>query len=218
MTIRVLVADDHVPTRSEIRRALELDPRFTVCGEASDAAAAVELARRRIPHVCVLDISMPGNGIAAAYEITGRLPQTRVLMLTVSDDDDDLFAALRAGASGYLLKDTDADRLADLVAAVAEGESVLSPALVARVLDAFRDRSPRRRRILVRDPSAQELTSREWEVLELLRQGLSTRDIGSRLVLSDATVRSHVANILRKLRVPDRDSLLELFPATDRSP
>ena len=213
MTIRVLVADDHVPTRSEIRRALELDPRFTVCGEASDAAAAVELARRRVPHVCVLDINMPGNGIAAAYEITGRLPETRVLMLTVSDDDDDLFAALRAGASGYLLKDSDTDRLPDLVAAVAEGESVLSPGLVARVLDAFRDRSPRRRRILVRDPSAQELTSREWEVLELLRQGLSTRDIGGRLVLSDATVRSHVANILRKLRVPDRESLLDLFPS-----
>jgi DNA-binding NarL/FixJ family response regulator len=210
--IRVLVADDHVPTRVEIRRVLEVDPRFAICAEASDAAAAVELARRRIPHVCILDINMPGNGIAAAYEITARLPETRVLMLTVSDDDEDLFAALRAGASGYVLKDADANRIPGLVAAVAAGESVLSPSLVARVLDAFRDRSPRRRSILVRDPNAQELTSREWEVLELLRQGLSTRDIGSRLVLSDATVRSHVANVLRKLRVPDRESLLQLFP------
>jgi DNA-binding NarL/FixJ family response regulator len=210
--IRVLVADDHVPTRVEIRTALEADGRFAICGEVSDAAAAVELARRRLPQVCILDINMPGGGIAAAYEITSRLPQTSVVMLTVSDEDEDLFAALRAGASGYLLKDADTGRLAELVAAVAEGESVLSPALVARVLDAFRDRSPRRRRILVRDPNAPELTSREWEVLELLRQGLSTREIGSRLVLSDATVRSHVANVLRKLRVPDRETLLRLFP------
>ncbi len=209
--IRVLVADDHVPTRVEIRKALEDDGRFTVCGEASNAASAVELARRRIPHVCILDINMPGNGIAAAHEITARLPQTRVLMLTVSNDDEDLFAALRAGASGYLLKDAGTDRIATLVAAVAEGESVLSPPLVARVVDAFRDRSPRRRRILVNDPSAQELTSREWEVLELLRNGLSTREIGARLVLSDATVRSHVANVLRKLRVPDRETLLRTF-------
>ncbi|HSL63620.1 MAG TPA: response regulator transcription factor, partial [Gaiellaceae bacterium] len=104
MTPRVLLADDHPPTREDIRRTLESDGRFEVCAVAADAAGAVDAATRERPDLCVLDIRMPGNGIAAAWEITARLPETKVVMLTVSRDDDDLLAALRAGASGYLLK------------------------------------------------------------------------------------------------------------------
>src|SRR5581483_3733190 len=109
--IRVLIADDHEPTRRDVRRTLERDGRFDVCGEAADAAAAVSLALRRHPDLVLLDVSMPGDGLSALWEITARLPGTRVLMLTVSEDDEHLFAALRGGASGYLLKDIDPRRL-----------------------------------------------------------------------------------------------------------
>lgn len=207
---RVLVADDHAPTRADIREALEGDPRFEVCALVGDAAAAVDAAIRERPDLCVLDIMMPGNGIAAVWEITARLPETKVVMLTVSRDDDHLFAALRAGASGYLLKDTDPARLPHALADVLAGETAIPRSLVARLLGEFRDRGPRRRSLL-QDETAAQLTSREWQVLELLRQDLSTAEIARKLVVSQATVRSHVAAVLRKLRVPDRESAIRLF-------
>jgi DNA-binding NarL/FixJ family response regulator len=207
---RVLIADDHAPTREDIRLALE-EASFAVCAEASDAPSAVELALRKHPHICLLDIRMPGNGIAAAWEITSRLPETKVVMLTVSRDDNDLFAALRAGASGYLLKDLAPGDLPDALRRVFEGEVAMTPSLVLRVVQEFRDRGSRRRQLLFRQQPGENLTSREWQVLELLRQGSSTADIAERLTLSQATVRTHVAAILRKLRVPDREALLALF-------
>ena len=207
---RVLVADDHAPTRQHVRRMLGAQPDFEVCGEAADAAGAVATAVREAPDLCLLDIRMPGNGIAAAWEITGRLPKTRVVMLTVSRDDGDLFAALRAGASGYLLKDVDPSSLGDQLRTVMAGEAALPRGLVTRLVLEFRDRSPRRRTIIAGDDQP-PLTSREWEVLELLRQGATTQQIADRLSLSQATVRSHVAAILRKLRVPDRDSAIRLL-------
>lgn len=207
---RVLLADDHAPTRADIRAALEQDERFCVCAEVADAASAIEASLEARPDLCLLDIRMPGNGIAAAWEISARLPETHIVMLTVSRDDRDLFGALRAGASGYLLKDVDPARLPDSLHDVLRGEAALPGALVARVIEEFRDRSPRRRRI-VSDELGQQLTSREWEVLDLLRRGLSTAEIARRLVLSQATVRSHVAAILRKLRVPDRAAAVRLF-------
>jgi DNA-binding NarL/FixJ family response regulator len=210
--VRVLVADDHAPTREDIRRTLENEAEFAVCAEASDAPSAVEVALRKRPDICLLDIRMPGNGVAAAWEITSRLPETKVVMLTVSRDDDDLFAALRAGAAGYLLKDLAPGELPQALRRVREGEVAMTPALVLRVVEEFRDRSSRRRQLLTRQPG-EDLTSREWQVLELLRQGLSTAAIAERLTLSQATVRSHVASILRKLRVRDRDALLALFRA-----
>jgi DNA-binding NarL/FixJ family response regulator len=212
VTARVLLADDHAPTRDDIRRTLESDGRFEVCATVSDAAEAVEAAARERPDLCLLDIRMPGSGIAAAWEITARLPATKVVMLTVSRDDDDLFAALRAGASGYLLKDTDPARLAPALQDVLAGEAAIPRSLVARLVGEFRDRGPRRRAVLASEP----LTSREWEVLELLRREHSTAEIAARLVLTPATVRSHVAAILRKLRVPDRASLVRLFDASPR--
>jgi DNA-binding NarL/FixJ family response regulator len=208
--VRVLIADDHVPTRDDIRRALEADERYAVCAEAGDAPLAIEAAVRESPDLCILDVHMPGGGVAAAWEISSRLPQTRIVMLTVSSDDADLFASLRAGASGYLLKDMDPAHLPDALGDVLNGEAALPPSLVARVINEFRDRSPRRRTVL--PPIGFEaLTSREWQVLDLLRQGLSTAAIARRLVLSPVTVRSHVNNILRKVRAPSREALLREF-------
>jgi len=207
---RVLIADDHAPTRAQVRELLDTEDDFAVCAEASDAPGAVVAAVREVPDLCLLDIRMPGSGIAAAWEITSRLPHSRVVMLTVSRDDGDLFAALRAGASGYLLKDVDPGRLAEELRAVLAGDAAMPRGLVTRLVSEFRDRSPRRRRIIA-GPDAPALTSREWEILDLLRQGASTADIADRLTISRATVRSHVAGILRKLRVPDRDSAVRLL-------
>jgi DNA-binding NarL/FixJ family response regulator len=207
---RVLLADDHEPTRSEIRGALDQDDRFTVCAEVGDAAAAVDAAIRLRPDVCLLDVRMPGNGIAAAWEITGRLPEARVVMLTASDEERDLFDALRAGAAGYLLKGLTSEELVDALEHVVCGMAALPPNLVARIISEFRERGPRRRSVLT-SGSSHTLTSREWEVLQLLRQELPTAAIADRLFVSDATVRSHVASILRKLRVPNRAAALKLF-------
>lgn len=207
---RVLLADDHVPTRDDIRRALEADSRFVVCAEAGDAPAAIERAVQEGPDVCVLDVRMPGGGVAAAWEISTRLPQTRIVMLTVSRDDTDLFASLRAGAAGYLLKDMDPAQLPNALGEVLNGEAALPPELVTRVIEEFRDRSPRRRAVLARG-GYETLTSREWQVLDLLRQELTTAGIARRLVVSPVTVRSHVNNILRKVRAESREALLQDF-------
>jgi two-component system nitrate/nitrite response regulator NarL len=206
---RVLVADDHAPTREDVRAAVEADPRFTVVALASDAADAVQAALRERPDVALLDMRMPGSGAAAAWEITARLPATRAVMLTVSRSDEDLFAALRAGASGYLLKDMPFDSIGDELAGVLEGHVALPPELVARLVDEFRDSAPRRRSLV--GHNAGQLTSREWQVLDLLRQGLATGEIARRLFVSPETVRSHVAAVLRKLRVPDRGAAIRLF-------
>jgi DNA-binding NarL/FixJ family response regulator len=214
---RVLLADDHAPTRAQIRELLELEPDFEVCGEAADAAGAIAAALSELPDICLLDIRMPGSGVAAAWEITSRMPATRVVMLTVSRDDGDLFAALRAGASGYLLKDIDPARLAAELRVVMSGEVALPAGLVTRLAAEFRDRSPKRRQIIA-GPELPPLTSREWEVLELLRNGSSTGEIASVLSVSRATVRSHVAGILHKLRVPDRESAVRLLDAANADP
>ena len=139
-------------------------------------------------------------------------PETKVVMLTVSTEDADLFAALRAGASGYLLKGIDPARLPHALQDVVEGQSAIPRELVGRLIGEFRDRGPRRR-TLVGTGETSALTSREWQVLELLRQELSTAEIARRLVLSQATVRSHVAAILHKLDVPDRAAAIRLFDA-----
>ena len=206
---RVLVADDHAPTREDVRAAVDADPRFTVVAVAADAADAVQAAMRERPDVALLDMRMPGSGAAAAWEITARLPGTRAVMLTISRSDEDLFAALRAGASGYLLKDMPFEGLGDELAGVLEGRVALPPELVSRLVEEFRDSAPRRRALL--GSNAAQLTSREWQVLDYLRQGLATGDIARRLYVSPATVRSHVAAVLRKLRVPDREAAVRLF-------
>jgi DNA-binding NarL/FixJ family response regulator len=205
--VRVVIADDHVPTREDIRRALERDPRFEVVAEAPDAFGAIEAAIRERPDLCLLDINMPGGGVAATWEISARLPQVKIVMLTVSEDERSLFAALRAGASGYLLKDIDPRRLPAALADVLRGEAAIPRSLVSQLIREFRDRAPRRRDVMAEGAEA-PLTSREWQVLDLLRHGLGTAQIAHRLVLSPITVRTHVNSILRKLRAPDRETLV----------
>jgi DNA-binding NarL/FixJ family response regulator len=204
-----VLADDHAPTRAGVKAALE-SAGFEVVGEASDADGAVNAVAQAKPDVALLDIQMPGNGIAAAARITHDQPDTAVVMLTVSRDDTDLFDALRSGALGYLLKDTDPDRLPHALKGVLEGEAALPRALVARVIDEFRERGRRRRIPLARQRGV-ELTSREWEVLELMREDLTTAEIAERLFISPVTVRTHIAAVLRKLRVPDRKAALKLL-------
>jgi DNA-binding NarL/FixJ family response regulator len=208
--IRVLVADDHPPTRAGVRAALEQQGTFTVCAEAPDGDGAVEAARRERPDVCLLDIHMPGDGIRAAETISRELPDTAVVMLTVSRADEDLFDALRAGASGYLLKDIDPARLPHALQGVLDGEAALPRRLVALLIEEFRERRRRRRIPLVGRRSV-ELTDREWEVLDLMRDGLPTDEIAARLFISPVTVRTHVSAILRKLHVTTREDALKLL-------
>jgi DNA-binding NarL/FixJ family response regulator len=209
VTIRVLVADDHAPTRAGVRLALERS-NFVVCAEAADAEGAIEAARRERPDVCLVDVNMPGNGIHAAEAIAREVPETAVVMLTVSRADADLFDALRAGACGYLLKDIDPARLPLALHGVLEGEAALPRQLVALLIEEFRERR-RRRRIPLAGRRSAELTDREWEVLELMREGLSTDEIASRLFISPVTVRTHVSAILRKLHVQTRAAAIALF-------
>lgn len=206
---RVLVADDHPPTRAGVRASLE-GAGFEVCCEVGDAAAAFTKALEERPDICLLDIHMPGSGISAAAKITAELPETAVVMLTVSRNDADLFDALRAGAAGYLLKDTDPDRLPHALAGVLRGEAAVPRELVTRLIEEFRGGRTRRKIPLIGRRGV-ELTSREWDVLDLLREGLSTEEIAKRLFVSRGTVRSHVATMLKKLNVPDRAAAVALL-------
>jgi DNA-binding NarL/FixJ family response regulator len=213
--LRVVIADDHSPTRAGVRLALE-GHGFTVVGEAPDAFNAIRLALRERPEVCLLDIHMPGGGIAACAEIKSQVPEMKVVMLTVSRNDEDLFAALQAGASGYLLKGMDPARLPPAVRGVIEGEAALPRTLVARLIDEFRARARHGRIGLVR-PTEHDLTSREWEVLDLMAEGLKTRQIAKRLFISETTVRRHVSSVLRKLQVEDREAAVRLVRERSRN-
>ena len=204
---RTLIADDHAPTREDIRLALEGDPRFTVVAEVPDAFGAIESAVRERPDLCLLDVHMPGDGVRATWEISARLPQARIVVLTVSLDDRHLFGALHAGASGYLLKDMDFARLPAALVDVMEGRGAVPRTLLPLLIDRFRDRGPRRR-LAVSDSDDMPLTSREWQILDLVRQDLPTSEIARRLVLSPVTVRTHINSIVKKLGASDRQALV----------
>jgi DNA-binding NarL/FixJ family response regulator len=208
VTSRIVIADDHPQLRARIREALEAGG-FDVCAEAATATAAVRLTQEHVPDIVLLDIHMPGNGIRAAGEISRLLPEVAIVMLTVSREDADLFASLQAGASGYLLKDTDPARLPAALRGVLSGEAAIPRTLVARILDEFR--APGRPRLSRKSKVAARLTSREWEVMNLLGEGLSTDEAAKRLFLSPTTVRVHVSSVLRKLRVKDRRAAIELL-------
>jgi DNA-binding NarL/FixJ family response regulator len=209
--VRVLIADDHVPTRQDIRHILEADSRFEVCAEAGDAPAAVIQAIAEQPDLVLLDIHMPANGLSALWEINARLPETRVVMLTVSDAENDLFAALRGGADGYLLKDIDPKRLPEALYDVAHGRTAMPRVLVARLMEEFRDGNPRRRAFAGTAELQARLTSREWQVLDLLADEHTTAEIAERLVLSASAVRAHITAIVRKLDADDRDDAIRRF-------
>ncbi|MFW5468689.1 response regulator [Knoellia sp. CPCC 206435] len=208
--VRLVIADDNARMRDQVRRALEAGG-CEVCAEGASAEDAVALAREHRPDVALLDIHMPGNGISAAQQISRSLPDTAVVMLTQSTEDDDLFDALRAGAAGYLLKGADPETLPETLRGVLRGEAAMSPALVMRIMQEFR--GPSRRKFLRKSAAADKLSAREWEVMEMLGQGLSTDDVAKRLFVSPTTVRVHVSTVLRKLRVKDRESALRLLSA-----
>lgn len=202
--VKVIVADDHAHTRAGIRMALEADG-FEVCAEAATGRRAVELAIEYEPAIVLLDIQMPdGNGIWAAYEITEALPGTVVVMLTYSRDEADLFAALRAGASGYLLKDTDPERLSPALRAALAGEVTFPRSLMSRVAGSFTEKPNS-------DRAAVSLTEREREVADMLRHGASTESIAQALQMSPTTVRVHISNIVKKLRVGSREEAARLL-------
>lgn len=212
--ITVVLADDHPSVRAGIRDTLEAGG-FEVLAETADADAAVAAAVAHRPDLCVLDVHMPGSGINAAAKIVAACPDTAVVMLTVSEDDADLFQSLRAGAAGYLLKDTDPERLPLALEGVLRGEAALPRVLVSRLVGEFQSRS-RRRMPLLRRPEGASLTPKEWEVLELLDQGRTTAEVAEQLGCAPVTVRTHVAAILKKLQVPDRDAALRLFATGER--
>ena len=213
--LRVLIADDHAPTRDDVKRALT-EGGLEVCAEVADAARAVQLALETEPDICLLDLRMPGGGLAAAWEITARLPTTKVVMLTVSDDDLSLFGALRAGAVGYLLKDLDLRLLPQELQRVADGDAAIPRSLVARMVKQFRATDPRFRTTTVAGDRGTRLTSREWEVLAALADGLSTHEIGRRLQLKQSGIRAHISSLVRKLGVKDREEAIAFFRDTTR--
>lgn len=206
---RVLVADDHEPTRAMIRRAIQADG-FVVCAEVTDAFEAIAAARASTPDVAVLDVRMPGSGLYAAAMIKAQDANISIVMLTVSDLDDDLFAALAAGADGYLLKGQDPAAIPDALRRTLAGEAALSGTLVNRLVREFR-MAEKDRTFSGRLPRGIRLTSKEREVLELLNQDLGTKEIAGRLFVAEVTVRTHIASILRKLQVKDRADALTLL-------
>jgi RNA polymerase sigma factor (sigma-70 family) len=208
--IRVVLADDQALVRAGFRVLLETEDGFEVCGEAADGADAVVLARKHRPDVVVMDIRMPGtDGLAATKLITAdpALAEVRVLVLTTFDLDEYVFEALRAGASGFLLKDTEPVELLRALRVVASGEALLAPTVTRRLISEFLSR-PEQRRL---DTSVlRELTDREREVLVLVAAGMSNDEIAARLVISPATSRTHVSRILTKLGARDRSQLVVL--------
>ncbi len=206
--VRIVMADDHTRLRARIRTALEAGG-CEVCAEGATAQEGVELTKQYRPDVALLDIHMPGGGISAAQQISGAFPETVVVMLTSSREDEDLFDSLRAGAAGYLLKDMDPQALPDALRGVLAGEAAMPPSLVARVLREFQ--GPSRRLRFSRSAAATKLTPREREVMEHLGRGKSTEEVAQALFVSPTTVRVHVSTVLRKLRVKDRESALTLL-------
>ncbi len=207
---RVLIAADRLATRTGMRLALAEDAE---CSEAGDAEAAVAAAVRDKPDVCVFDFDPPGRAIRATAEITSRVPEASVVMFTRRMDEEEFLAAVRAGATGYLPEDVDPARLPYVVRSVMRGEAAVPRALVARLIDELRGREGRRRSFQIQERRRVELTAREWDVVDLLRQGLSTRSIAEILGISAVTVRRHVSAVHGKLGVNTRAELLELLAA-----
>ena len=211
--VRVVLADDHAPTRAGVRLALE-QAEFEIVAEAATGPDAVSGALAQRPDVCLLDIYMPGGGIEAAGEISEALPGTALVMLTASDSDDDLFAALRAGATGFLPKTTSADRLAQALRGVLAGEAALPRALTARLIEEYRQRPARGRSARPGAGGAEygiAFTDRELEVVELMLRNLNTIEISQRLSISAVTVRRHISAVVRKSGVHSRRAAVELL-------
>jgi DNA-binding NarL/FixJ family response regulator len=201
--IRVLIVDDHALFRRGLQMVLEGEPDIEVVGEASDGHEAVDRAETTTPDVVLMDVRMPRRtGIEATRAIKDTLPSTKILMLTISDEEADLYEAIKAGASGYLLKEISIEEVASAVRKVNQGQSLISPSMASKLLTEFAAIVKRRdERSNVPGP---RLTERELEVLKLVAKGMNNRDIGQELFISENTVKNHVRNILEKLHLHSR--------------
>jgi DNA-binding NarL/FixJ family response regulator len=201
--IRVLIADDHALFRRGLIMVLEAEPDIEVVAEAQDGTEVIGKAEEFVPDVLLMDVRMPKlNGIEAARAIRESVPSAKIVMLTVSDEEDDLFDAIKAGANGYLLKEISIEEVADAIRSVVQGQSLISPSMASKLLNEFNtlakqaDEKPRLQ--------APRLTTRELEVLKLVAQGMSNRDVAEALFIAENTVKNHVRNILEKLQLHSR--------------
>jgi DNA-binding NarL/FixJ family response regulator len=210
--LRIVVADDHQVVRAGFAALLDTQPDFTVLGTASDGAEAVRMSRELRPDIVLMDVRMPGtDGIEATRQLTGGADSPRVIILTTFDLDQYVYDALRAGASGFLLKDVTAERLFDAVRVVAAGEALLAPSVTRRLISEFARLRPKATD-QAESPATVvgELTPRETEVLRLLAEGLSNPEIAARLVVTEETVKTHVSRVLRKLGLRHRTQAVVL--------
>lgn len=197
--VRVLIADDHPVFRFGLRTLLKADPTLLLVGEAANGEEAIARVSELSPDVVLMDLNMPGmNGIEAIQQILARRPQVHILVLTMFDDDDSVFAAMRAGALGYLLKGAEGKETLQAIEVVSTGEAIFSPVIAARLMQYFGAPPPR--------PSQRfpDLTEREREVLTLIAQGYTNQAIAEQLVISPKTVRNHISSIFSKLQVTSR--------------
>jgi two-component system NarL family response regulator len=197
----VVVVDDQELFRRGLTMLLNAEPDIEVVGEASNGAGAVELAAVEGPDVVLMDVRMPKqSGIESCLAMKAAAPTARIIMLTVSDDEADLYDAVKNGASGYLLKDSSIDEVSQAIRVVADGQSLISPSMAIKLLDEFKQMSRGERTVA----SSPKLTERELEVLRLVAQGLNNREIAKQLFISENTVKNHVRNILEKLQLHSR--------------
>jgi DNA-binding NarL/FixJ family response regulator len=203
--IRTMIVDDHALFRRGLEMVLEAEADIELVGEASDGEEAVSKAGDSLPDVVLMDIRMPrSSGIEACRALKDVSPSAKIVMLTISDEEEDLFEAIRAGASGYLLKDIPLDEVADTVRAVYGGQSLINPSMAAKLLTEFAVLARRDEEEVPQQVPAPRLTDREIEVLRLVARGMNNRDIAKELFISENTVKNHVRNILEKLQIHSR--------------
>jgi two-component system NarL family response regulator len=204
--IRVVVADDHALFRRGLEMVLQSEDDIEVVAEANNGREAVELATEHVPDLILMDVRMPAagginGGIEATQAIKDAVPNTKILMLTISDEEEDLYDAIKAGASGYLLKEISIDEVADAIRSVHAGQSLISPSMASKLLTEFAALAKKEERPTMPAP---RLTDREMQVLTLVAQGMNNRDIAGELFISENTVKNHVRNILEKLHLHSR--------------
>jgi two-component system NarL family response regulator len=203
--IRTLIVDDHALFRRGLEIVLITEPDIEVVGQAGDGTEAVDKASEFLPDVVLMDVRMPrSSGIQACRAIKDVAPSAKIVILTMSDEEEDLFEAIRAGASGYLLKDIPLDEVAEAVRAVHGGQSLISPSMAGKLLTEFATLARRDQEEPPQEVPAPKLTDREMQVLKLVARGMNNRDIAKELFISDNTVKNHVRNILEKLQIHSR--------------
>jgi len=201
--VKIFIVDDSQETRNLVKRYIEFNDNFEVVGEAGSGKETLDKLRMINPDVILMDINMPNlDGVTATERIIAENPHIKILVLTVSEDSQDLVKAIKAGARGYLLKDTDKSALIKAIEAIYKGESIINPAMAADLLDEFRYMSKKSER--KPHPLATKLTDREQEVLKLMAEGLDNKEIAKKLFVSESTIKNHVSNILSKLQLENR--------------